>query len=98
MTAMRISSDSRADRNALVGDAVRIMLILAAIAIALAGCAARANAQYFGRNKVQYERFKFEVLRTQHFDVHYYAAEKLAAQDAARMLERWNARLSSLFN
>ena len=98
MTAMRISSDSRAYRHAFVGDAIRIVLILAAIAIALAGCASRASAQYFGRNKVQYERFKFEVLRTPHFDVHYYAAEKPAAQDAARMLERWNTRLSSLFN
>jgi hypothetical protein len=98
MTAMRTSFDSPADRSALVGHAIRIALILAAIAIALAGCAMRASAQYFGRNKVQYERFKFEVLRTPHFDVHYYAAEKPAAQDAARMLERWNARLSSLFN
>ena len=57
-----------------------------------------ANAQYFGRNKVQYEKFDFQVLRTPHFDVHYYPAEKPAVEDAARMLERWNARLSSLFN
>ncbi len=93
-----ISVPSRSTRSALVGDAIRILVILAAIAIALAGCGARAGAQYFGRNKVQYERFKFEVLRTPHFDVHYYAAEKPAAEDAARMLERWNARLSGLFN
>ena len=62
------------------------------------GCASAANAQYFGRNKVQYEKFKFEILRTPHFDIHYYADEKPAAEDAARMLERWNARLSTLFN
>ena len=98
MTTMRLSLESQPARGTLVGDTVRIVLILAAIAIALAGCAGRAGAQYFGRNKVQYERFKFEVLRTQHFDVHYYEAEKPAAQDAARMLERWNTRLSSLFN
>jgi dipeptidyl aminopeptidase/acylaminoacyl peptidase len=95
---MRTFSDSRSPRGALVGDAVRILIILAAIAIALAGCSATAKAQYFGRNKVQYESFKFEVLRTPHFDVHYYAAEKPAAEDAARMLERWNARYSSLFS
>ena len=92
------TSDSLSSRSALVGDAVRILLILAAIAVALSGCASRAGAQYFGRNKVQYEHFKFEILRTPHFDVHYYAAEKPAAEDAARMLERWNARYTTLFN
>jgi len=95
---MRTLSRSHSSRNALVGDAVRILLILAAIGLALTGCASRAGAQYFGRNKVQYEHFKFEILRTPHFDVHYYAAEKPAAEDAARMLERWNARYEALFN
>ena len=56
------------------------------------------GAQYFGRNKVPYERFRFEVIGTPHFDVHYYGAEKAAAGDAARMLERWNARYAELFN
>src|SRR6185436_10791725 len=92
------SSAPQSSRSDVVGDVVRVLVILAAIAIALAGCSSRANAQYFGRNKVQYERFKFEVLRTPHFDIHYYAAEKPAAEDAARMLERWNARYSALFN
>ncbi|HEY5415425.1 MAG TPA: basic secretory protein-like protein, partial [Gemmatimonadaceae bacterium] len=95
---MRTVSRSPSSRNALVGDAVRILLILAAIAVALTACTSRAGAQYFGRNKVQYEHFKFEILHTPHFDVHYYAAEKPAAEDAARMLERWNARYSDLFN
>ena len=95
---MRTFSDSHPSRTALVGDAVRILLILVAIAVALSGCASRAGAQYFGRNKVQYEHFGFEILRTPHFDVHYYAAEKPAAEDAARMLERWNARYTTLFN
>jgi hypothetical protein len=95
---MRTFSRSPSSPNALVGDAVRILLILAAIAVALTACTSRAGAQYFGRNKVQYEHFKFEILHTPHFDVHYYAAEKPAAEDAARMLERWNARYSDLFN
>lgn len=55
-----------------------------------------SQAQYFGRNKVPYERFKFEVLRTAHWDVHYYREEATAARDAARMLERWNLRLSGV--
>jgi hypothetical protein len=55
-----------------------------------------SQAQYFGRNKVPYERFKFEVLRTPHWDVHYYREEATAARDAARMLERWNSRLAGV--
>ena len=95
---MRNILNIRRPRIGLVANAVFALVILAAIAIALMGCASAAGAQYFGRNKVQYEKFKFEVLRTPHFDIHYYAAEKPAAEDAARMLERWNARLSRLFN
>jgi WD40 repeat protein len=52
------------------------------------------SAQYFGRNKVQYESFDFRVLHTDHFDIHWYPAESLATADAARMAERWYARLS----
>lgn len=52
----------------------------------------RANAQYFGQNKVQYENFKFEILQTDHFDIYFYPEEKEAAQQAARMAERWYAR------
>ncbi|HEY5547063.1 MAG TPA: BamA/TamA family outer membrane protein [Gemmatimonadaceae bacterium] len=57
---------------------------------------ATSNAQYFGRNKVPYERFRFEVLRSPHWDVHYYQEEATAARDASRMLERWNTRFSSV--
>lgn len=55
------------------------------------------NAQYFGRNKVRYENFDFQVMKTEHFDVHYYPQEKLAVADAARMAERWYVRLSDVF-
>ncbi|MCG3156672.1 MAG: Protein TolB [bacterium] len=52
----------------------------------------RAEAQYFGQNRVQYENFKFEILQTDHFDVYFYPEEREAAQQAARMAERWYAR------
>jgi Tol biopolymer transport system component len=51
-----------------------------------------AKAQYFGQNKVQYENFKFEILKTDHFDIYFYPEEKEAAQQAARLAERWYAR------
>ena len=57
---------------------------------------APAEAQYFGRNQVKYESFNFEVLQTEHFDVYYYPSERVAAEAAARMAERWYHRLSTV--
>ncbi len=51
-------------------------------------------AQYFGQNKVQYTKFDFHVLETEHFDVYYYDGERPAALDVARMAERSYGRLS----
>lgn len=55
------------------------------------------HAQYFGRQKVQYEDFDWWVMKTQHFDVHYYPEEQQVTQDASRMAERWYSRLSRAF-
>ncbi len=55
-----------------------------------------SDAQYFGRNKVQYDRMDFRVIGTDHFRVHYYPAESVATADAARMAERWYTRHSRL--
>ena len=56
-----------------------------------------ADAQYFGRNKVQYDDFDFQILETEHFKVYYYPEAERAVQDAARMLERWYDRHSQVF-
>lgn len=56
------------------------------------------HAQYFGRNKVQYETFDFKVLETDNLRIHYYPREEAAARDAARMLERWYARFRKIFD
>ncbi len=55
-----------------------------------------APAQYFGQNKVQYSRFDFKVIETEHFDVYFYEEEREAAYDVARMAERSYARLSRI--
>lgn len=55
-----------------------------------------AEAQYFGRNKVHYDRLDFRILATEHFDVYYYPEEEEATHHAARMAERWYARFSRL--
>jgi Tol biopolymer transport system component len=75
----------------------RAALPLALALVALTGLPEGASAQYFGRNKVLYEQFKWQVLKTEHFDIHYYPEEEAATQEAARMAERWYARLSSIF-
>ena len=56
------------------------------------------HAQYFGRNKVQWESFDFKVMHTQHFDIYYYEREKDVVPDVGRMAERWYYRLSRVFN
>jgi hypothetical protein len=66
------------------------------ISFALVLLAGDAGAQYFGRNKVQYDRFDFRILNTEHFAVHFYPAESVAAWDAARMAERWYKRHATL--
>ena len=57
-----------------------------------------AQGGYFGRNKVQYQKFDFRVLKTEHFDIYYYPEEDKAAQMAARMAERWYSRLSQILD
>jgi hypothetical protein len=56
-----------------------------------------AWAQYFGRNKVQWERFDFQVMDTDHFAIHFYPEALDGVTDAGRMAERWYARLSQVF-
>src|SRR5919112_2895828 len=70
----------------------------APVLLSLSLAPALLQAQYFGRNKVQYSSFDFKVIQTEHFDVYYYERERVAAMDAARMAERGYARLSKVLN
>ena len=59
---------------------------------------AAASAQYFGRNKVQYEGGRdFRVLSTQNWNIHYYPEAETAVEDMARLAERWYERFSRAF-
>src|SRR5262245_5562245 len=71
---------------------LRRSVVLASCALLIA--AAAAQAQSFGRNKVHYDDFDFQILETEHFDIYYYSAERDAAREAGRLAERWYARLS----
>jgi len=78
----------RSDKSKLLA----VSLLLAALFLSPS-----ADAQYFGRNKVQWESFDFKVLQTEHFDIYYYSEEAAPAQDVGRMAERWYDRLSKIF-
>ena len=56
------------------------------------------SAQYFGRNKVQYEDFDFEILHTPNFDLYYYPREEEAVEQLGVLSERWYARHAQVFN
>ncbi|MCC7035541.1 MAG: PD40 domain-containing protein, partial [Acidobacteria bacterium] len=74
----------------------RRILVTALLAALLTGTP--ASAQYFGRNKVQYRSFDFQVLKTDAFDIYYYPEGRDGVALAARMAERWNARLERVFD
>ncbi|MCH7855811.1 MAG: PD40 domain-containing protein [Gemmatimonadetes bacterium] len=75
----------------------RVLLGALLLAMAITALPASVSAQYFGRNKVQYETFDFKILKTPHFDIHFYPEEGEAVEDAARMAERWYERFARLF-
>ncbi|MBI4502379.1 MAG: PD40 domain-containing protein [Gemmatimonadetes bacterium] len=75
---------------------MRIRLI--GLALGVLFLVPRVEAQYFGQNKVQYRHLDFQVIETEHFEVHYYQGMRDAAVDAARMAERAYARLSRILN
>jgi len=55
--------------------------------LALGLCVQSAWAQGFGRNKIQYRDYKWSVLSTPHFDIHYYQGSEAFAVRAALVLE-----------
>lgn len=57
------------------------------------GLVGTADAQ-FGRNRVQYDQFKWRELNTPHFQILYYPEEEEAVRDAARIAERSYTYLS----
>ncbi|HJZ77294.1 MAG TPA: hypothetical protein VKE51_36430, partial [Vicinamibacterales bacterium] len=74
----------------------RKSLIACAAVGLLAAAPASVSAQYFGRNKVQYKKLDFQILKTDHFDIYYYPDEREGIDIAARMAERWRTRLGQI--
>ena len=74
---------------------IGVWALISAVLLAVPAAAA-GQGNYFGQNKVQYRTFDFKVLKTEHFDIYYYPEEAVAVGLAARMAERWYARISAL--
>jgi hypothetical protein len=70
----------------------RLLVALTLVVAAIGLLPVAADAQYFGRNKVTYDDFEFRVLRTDHFDIHYYDADaEEAVRDFGLMAVAWTS-------
>ena len=64
----------------------RVLAVSALAALLIGGVFAPARAQ-FGRNKIQYHGYDWQVLSTPHFDIHYYKGAEAFAVRAGLVLE-----------
>lgn len=66
-----------------------------ALGLMLVGALANpARAQYFGQNKIQYEMFDWKSIRSDHFEVYYYAGSDSLAMRTLDLAEKTNAIFS----
>ncbi len=68
------------------------------IALLLLCGLAAAQSYYFGRNKVQYTRFDWQVMKTEHFDIYYYPEMEDIARKGAAFAEQAFIDLQPKFN
>ena len=74
------------------------LALVALLVFASGALAPDLAAQYYGRNKVQYQSFDFKIMKTRHFDIYFYLEDEQTVKLAGLMAERWYARLSRMFN
>ena len=55
------------------------------------------HAQYFGKNKVNYEVFDFKVYESPNFKIYHYIEDKNEIKDFAQLAERWYKRHQVIF-
>ncbi len=53
---------------------------------------------YFGRNKIQYDNFRWNILKTEHYDVYFYPEMRELAEIGAAIAEDAYTRLESKMN
>ncbi|MDQ3683225.1 MAG: DPP IV N-terminal domain-containing protein, partial [Bacteroidota bacterium] len=67
----------------------RIFFSIGLFLIALLSSSITAQAQYFGRNKVNYKELDFKVLQTPNFDIYHYLNSTAARNRIAQQTEQW---------
>ena len=60
---------------------------LSALLLALCAALPLGAQGYFGQNQVQFQKFSWRVLKTEHFDIHYYPEEAQVARMALAYLD-----------
>ena len=75
---------------------IKILVIL--LAILLYHSAAQAQYHSFGRNKIQYTDFEWQVLSTEHFDIYYYPEMEELALIGAQAAEESYKILQNKYN
>jgi Tol biopolymer transport system component len=75
-------------------NAARLTFALLALSLLATGSA----FSQFGKNKVQYDKFDWKVLKSEHFDIYFYEKERPMVLDAAKIAERAYTRYSKILN
>jgi len=76
----------------------RILVPYFLISIFLLSSILQAQGFHFGRNKVQYTNFNWQVMKTKHFDIYYYPEMEDVAKKGARFAEESFSILETKFN
>ena len=76
---------------------VAVWGLCATLGVAVLPVFAQYNS-HFGRNKIQYEDFDWNVLQTEHFDVYFYPEMQELAEHGAAFAEEAYAELQNRFN
>ncbi|QNH61785.1 PD40 domain-containing protein [Hymenobacter sediminicola] len=76
----------------------RCLVLGAALFVLLSGGAAQAQTsqESFGRVRIQYKKFDWQLLSTQNFNIYYYGGGDVAARRAAEYVEKELQRITAL--
>jgi hypothetical protein len=78
---------------------MRLRKTFLAALLFILGLAVTSRAQYyFGQNKIQYTKFDWQVLTTEHYNIYFYPEEKDVAEAAAKLAEESYEYLQEKFN
>src|SRR5687768_18350885 len=73
-----------------------ILLPLTLLLLGSSTLFAQQSREVFGKNRIQYRQFNWQYLSGENFDVYYYDARKVVAQNALEFLEAEFDRITDL--